>query len=165
MEKEFSIEEVLDDIRREIKEKGLTADMLSFSDVVRDDEVCLSEEEAESCLSNLSRSSVIPESRRLEGNPLIVFIKRVIRRLTRFYIRPIVDAQNEFNAYAVRAAQAFNRQAGGARDVKRLEARVAALELGLQAAASENKMLISRIAALEAITNEALASRIKGEEA
>jgi hypothetical protein len=152
MEKEFSIEEVLDDIRKEIAEKGLVSDILSFSDVAgisSADGEDFSGKKLEMCIADLNGSCVITESRRIEGSPLIVFIKRVIRKLTRFYVKPIVDAQNEFNEYTVRTANMLSRYVYDNSE-KRLEEKIEALELKLQAAANENKMLISRIEALEA---------------
>lgn len=156
MEKEFNIEEVMDDIRKEIKEKGLTSDMLSFSDVAcvsAADESCFSKAGLDSCLTNLSDSYVIHESRHLSGNPIVVFIKKVIRKLIRFYVKPIVEAQTEFNAYTVQTANMLSRYVYddlGKPNKKQLEEKMELLELKLQTALKENNMLHSRIDALEA---------------
>ena len=152
MEKEFSIEEVMEEIRKEIKEKGLTSDMLSFNDVASvsaADEGSFSKKELEVCLANLSGSYVISESRPLEGNPFVVFVKRVIRKLTRFYIKPVADAQTEFNGYTVQAANMLSRYVCDGRS-KGLEERIRELELKLQTAVNENRALLSRMEALEA---------------
>ena len=156
MEKEFNIEEVMDEIRKEIKEKGLTSDMLSFSDVANvsvADEGEFSKAGLDNCLANLSDSYVIPESRHITGNPIVVFIKRLIRKFTRFYVKPIVDAQTEFNAYTVQTANMLSRYVYdnlNKPNEKQLEEKVAVLELKLQTAANENKMLVARLEALEA---------------
>lgn len=159
MEKEFNIEEVMDDIRKEIKEKGLTSDMLSFSDVASvsvADESSFSKAGLDNCLANLSDSYVITESRHISGNPIVVFIKKVIRKLTRFYIKPIVEAQTEFNAYTVQTANMLSRYVYDNLEKpseKQLEEKIELLELKLQTAAKENNMLQSRIEALEARLN------------
>ena len=156
MEKEFNIEEVMDEIRKEIKENGLTSDILSFSDVVSvsvADEDSFSKAGLDNCLANLSDSYVIPESRHISGNPIVVFIKKVIRKLTRFYVRPIVDAQTEFNAYTVQTANMLSRYVYDELEnpkEKQLEKKIDLLEQKLQTVVKENNMLQSRIEALEA---------------
>ena len=157
MEKEFSIEEIMEEIRKEIKEKGLTSDMLSFSDVARvsaEEEEEFSEKELEVCLANLGASYVISESRPLEGNSFVVFVKRIIRKLTRFYIKPVADAQTEFNACAVRIANMLSLYVRDGHS-EGLEKRIRELELKLEAAVNENRALLSRIEALETRAEDA----------
>ena len=156
MENEFNIEEVMDEIRKEIKEKGLTSDMLSFSDVASvsvADDGSFSKAGLDSCLANLSDSYVIRDNRQLSGNPIVVFIKRVIRKLTRFYVKPIVDAQTEFNAYTVQTANMLSRYVCDdleKTNTKQLEEKIELLELKLRTAIKENNTLHGRIDSLEA---------------
>ena len=42
------------------------------------------------------------------GSPLVCFCKKIIRKLTRFCIRPLVERQNEFNAHSVRTLNEMN---------------------------------------------------------
>lgn len=156
MGNEFNIEEVMDEIRKEIKEKGLTSDMLSFSDVTSvsvADDGSFSKAGLDSCLTNLSDSYVIRDNRQLSGNPIVVFIKRVIRKLTRFYVKPIVDAQTEFNAYTVQTANMLSRYVCDdleKTNTKQLEEKIELLELKLRTAIKENNTLHGRIDSLEA---------------
>jgi hypothetical protein len=156
MGNEFNIEEVMDEIRKEIKEKGLTSDMLSFSDVTSvsvADDGSFSKAGLDSCLANLSDSYVIRDNRQLSGNPIVVFIKRVIRKLTRFYVKPIVDAQTEFNAYTVQTANMLSRYVCDdleKTNTKQLEEKIELLELKLRTAIKENNTLHGRIDSLEA---------------
>jgi len=41
--------------------------------------------------------------RPLTGNPIVIFVKRCIRKLTRFLMVPYVETQNDFNAHVTRA--------------------------------------------------------------
>ena len=156
MGNEFNIEEVMDEIRKEIKEKGLTSDMLSFSDVTSvsvADDGSFSKAGLDSCLANLSDSYVIRDNRQLSGNPIVVFIERVIRKLTRFYVKPIVDAQTEFNAYTVQTANMLSRYVCDdleKTNTKQLEEKIELLELKLRTAIKENNTLHGRIDSLEA---------------
>lgn len=156
MGNEFNIEEVMDEIRKEIKEKGLTSDMLSFSDVTSvsvADDGSFSKAGLDSCLANLSDSYVIRDNRQLSGNPIVVFIKRVVRKLTRFYVKPIVDAQTEFNAYTVQTANMLSRYVCDdleKTNTKQLEEKIELLELKLRTAIKENNTLHGRIDSLEA---------------
>lgn len=156
MGNEFNIEEVMDEIRKEIKEKGLTSDMLSFSDVTSvsvADDGSFSKAGLDSCLANLSDSCVIRDNRQLSGNPIVVFIKRAIRKLTRFYVKPIVDAQTEFNAYTVQTANMLSRYVCDdleKTNTKQLEEKIELLELKLRTAIKENNTLHGRIDSLEA---------------
>jgi len=156
MDKEFSIEDVMEDIRKEIKEKGLTADMLSFNDVANInyvDDSTFSKEGLVACLTNMGDSYVIPESRPVSGNPIVVFIKRLIRKFTRFYVKPIVEAQTEFNAYTVQTANMMSRYIYDSLErpsETELLSKIEMLELKLKTATNENKMLLSRIESLEA---------------
>lgn len=155
MENEFSIESVMEEIRNEIKEKGLKADILSFKEVANvssASEGKFTVEGLNASLANMGDSYSIPESRPLIGNPIVVFIKRVIRKLTRFYIKPIVEAQTEFNAYTAQTANMMgmyicsNIENGNGDE---LRVKVEMLELKLKTAMSENQMLVQRVEALE----------------
>lgn len=46
-----------------------------------------------------ARRIVQPE-RPIEGNPLAVFIKKIMRKMLRFYVHPNVFAQNDYNYFA-----------------------------------------------------------------
>ena len=69
------------------------------------------------------------------GRP-IAYAKRVTRLLLRWYINPIVDQQNDFNAAVSRAfVRVAAQQEALAQVVAELERRVDTIELGSEAAA------------------------------
>lgn len=154
-----NIENIMNEIRQEIKEKGYTYDMLSFKEVftVQTDgsnEVDIAEIDGN--LGYLNSSYEIMAYRPLAGNKLFVFIKKVIRKLTKFYIEPIVASQNEFNAYNVRVLNALSgyvKKQAAVKDeaslAEELSDRMSTMELQLKTAASEIRTLNDRISQLE----------------
>jgi len=131
----INIEEIMAEIKQSIKEQGLTADMLSFEDVpYRKNAQSGSASEA---LDYVSTHYYIQPYKELQGNPVKVFIKKVIRKLTKFYIEPVVFEQNDFNANAVTVMKSLTES--GSAD---LGGRVETLELA-------NKELLIRLDKLE----------------
>ena len=131
----INIEEIMAEIKQSIKDQGLTADMLSFEDVpYRKNAQSGSASEA---LDYVSTHYYIQPYKELQGNPVKVFIKKVIRKLTKFYVEPVVFEQNDFNANAVTVMKSLAES--GSAD---LGGRVETLELA-------NKELIIRLDKLE----------------
>lgn len=131
----INIEEIMAEIKQSIKEQGLTADMLSFEDVpYRKNAQSGSASEA---LDYVSTHYYIQPYKELQGNPVKVFIKKVIRKLTKFYVEPVVFEQNDFNANAVTVMKSLTES--GSAD---LGGRVETLELA-------NKELLIRLDRLE----------------
>ena len=123
------------EIKQSIKDQGLTADMLSFEDVpYRKNAQSGSASEA---LDYVSTHYYIQPYKELQGNPVKVFIKKVIRKLTKFYVEPVVFEQNDFNANAVTVMKSLTES--GSAD---LGGRVETLELA-------NKELLIRLDKLE----------------
>jgi len=150
---EVNVEKIMADIRAEIKEKGYTSDMLSFKDVTAKgsfeggDSTELGE-----AVRAMNAVSLVPYDPPITGNPIAVFIKKIIRKLIRFYIRPTVEQQNEFNAQTVNAVSAIGRYASavnGGADTAVLSQRVELLEASLEAVSKENEELRRRIERLE----------------
>lgn len=131
----INIEEIMAEIKQSIKDQGLTADMLSFEDVpYRKNAQSSSASEA---LDYVSTHYYIQPYKELQGNPVKVFIKKVIRKLTKFYVEPVVFEQNDFNANAVTVMKSLTES--GSAD---LGGRVETLELA-------NKELLIRLDKLE----------------
>lgn len=113
----INIEEIMQGIRQEIKDKGLTSDMLSFEDVPYrkpGDAVSgctMDSEEVRNAMVYLNGHYNIQPYKPLGGNALFVFVKKVIRKLTKFYVEPIVFDQNDFNANTVRVLNAVTSSA------------------------------------------------------
>ncbi len=118
MENTINIEEIMAEIKRGIREKGLTADMLSFEDVPYEKPVDMtsgtSVEESDEALRYLNTHYYIQPYKELGGNPLKVFFKKVIRKLTKFYVEPVVFEQNEFNANTAKVLNTIRNSVGDA---------------------------------------------------
>lgn len=111
-ENEINIESIMQEIRAEIREKGLTNDLLSFNDVVVDtsamnavkfDKIAFNEE-----IYTVNHSWNVQAYRVLSGSKPVVFFKKVIRKLVYFFVEPIVLEQDGFNASLVRLMNQMN---------------------------------------------------------
>lgn len=114
---ELNVEKIMEEIRSEIKEKGYTNDMLSFRDVLPDEQgvniekfekVRFNEE-----LFNLNTTWNVNPIRPIEKKPgikgrLICLYRKIVRRCIRTYISPIVWEQDAFNAISVRLFNMVN---------------------------------------------------------
>lgn len=157
-----NIEEIMQGIRREIQEKGLTSDMLDFEDVPyrkAEDPVngCSADsEEVKQAMIYLNGHYNIQPYKPLGGNPLFVFVKKVIRKLTKFYVEPIVFDQNAFNANVVRILNAMRTEepADASGTPEALLQRMETLELN-------QKNLTIRLEALQK-ENDALRRQLEG---
>ena len=156
---EVNVEKIMEDIRAEIKEKGYTADMLSFKEVTG--KSTFKSDGLDDCdlIDNLDTANslcMVPFDPPMRGNPIVVFFKKVIRKLIRFYIRPTVEQQNEFNAQIVRAVNTVGKYAlevHSRPDAEELGKKVELLELKLETANKENEELRRRLDRLEAALN------------
>lgn len=140
----INIEEIMADIRKKIKEENLTADMLSFEDVPYKKPVQVQAntlEAADESLRYLNTRYYIQPYKELKGNPVVVFIKKVLRKLMKFYVEPVVFEQNDFNANTVAVLNTLRQNAGGS-DSSELNDKLDAVIL-------ENKQLAIRLDKLE----------------
>lgn len=101
---EINVEEIMKEIREDIKNKGYTADMLSFNDVAVPNEEGYTYNYDELCrlVYQVNQCCSVSWARELPGNPIVVFIKKVIRLLVTFLIAPMSDEQNAFNGNTTR---------------------------------------------------------------
>ncbi|MDE5946844.1 MAG: hypothetical protein K2G63_06055 [Oscillospiraceae bacterium] len=139
------IEDIMREIRQEIKDKNLTDDMLSFEDIPYKKALDVSSsdsDETDSALMYLNSHFNVQPYKELKGNALSVFIKKVIRKLTKFYVEPVVFEQNQFNANAVKVMNSFNKNKNNL-DTQELLKKIEILELS-------QKNLIKRIESLDA---------------
>jgi hypothetical protein len=90
----FDIKSIINDIRQEIRGKGYSNDILSFDDCF--DQVFI---------NNIRNFININPHKNIQGNKIVVLIKKIIRKLIKFYIVPIVDDQNAFNNYIINNLQ------------------------------------------------------------
>ena len=150
MDNSINVEQIMADIKREIKEKGLTSDMLSFEDIPYK-KTAQGGSPAEA-LDYVTAHYYVQPYQELTGNPVKVFFKKALRRLMRFYIEPIVMEQNDLNANTATVIKAISEDKS-----KDMSNRVDTLEI-------VNKELVKRIEKLER-ENEELRSIIKKEQA
>jgi len=101
--KSINVEEILAEIRREIKEKGYKNEDISFSYVpvrVTDEGITCTEIFRRN-LQDLGNKSKVVVNRPLKSNRsygfLLIFFRKIVRKLLKFYIEPIIDDQNEIN--------------------------------------------------------------------
>ena len=146
----INIEQIMADIKREIKEKGLTPDMLSFEDIPYK-KTAQGGSPAEAVDYVTSHYYVQPYQE-FTGNPVKVFFKKALRKVMRFYVDPIVMEQNDFNANTAIAIKAISEDKS-----KDMNSRVETLEI-------VNKELAKRLEKLER-ENAELRSIIAKEQA
>ncbi len=146
MDNNINIEEIMSQIKREIKEKNLTADMLSFEDVPYEKPIDMSSgsslEDCDSALTYMNTHYYIQPYKELQGNPLKVFFKKVIRKLTKFYVEPVVFEQNDFNANTTKALNSLRSAVNTGSESSDMNDRLQVLELA-------QKELTKRIDSLE----------------
>lgn len=108
----INIESIMQEIRAEIREKGYTNELLSFSDIVVDtslmnatkfDKVLFNEE-----IYTINHGWNIQAYRVISGSKPMVFFKKVIRKLVYFFVEPIVLEQDSFNASVVKLMNQVN---------------------------------------------------------
>jgi hypothetical protein len=102
----INIEDIMQEIKADIKEKGYTNDLLSFDDVVIDvssmNATKFNRIQFNEDLYVANHEWEVNPYRPLQGNKVTVFFKKVIRKLVYFFVEPIVMAQDGFNASLVR---------------------------------------------------------------
>ncbi len=107
-----NIEEIMKEIRMEIKAEGLNDSILSFEEVVESSEGIIDTGKfdfrfLEENLDYINANGTIAAHRILSGNGIIVFVKKIIRKLTKFYVEPIVEDQNRFNEHTIRVLNSY----------------------------------------------------------
>lgn len=108
MNNEINVEEIMEEIRQNIRERGYDKEPLSFEEVQVSKPAIVADGgySADQFLyelgyinHNWNNNFQVPVTGR---NLLAVFIKKVIRKLTRFIVFPIVNFQNSYNGSNVR---------------------------------------------------------------
>lgn len=108
------VEKIMEEIRRNIKERGYTKEMLSFSEAASDaeiqngipvDDAVYNEAELNQYLQSARAGHNIPYYEPMAGNKVKVFAKRVVRKLMAFQMQPLRDRQNQFNYNIVQSVR------------------------------------------------------------
>ena len=144
--REINIEEIMDGIKAEIKEKGYTADMLSFEDVTKISVISVDgfdQGAFSGIVSYMNSSYTLPISKPVAGNRIKRFIKKILRKIARFMLRPVVEHQSEYNCYSAKGFAMLEDH------IKSVNGKVALLEAKLESSEKEITELKAKIAKLE----------------
>lgn len=136
MGNDINIEEIMQEIRQNIKDKGYDKEPVSFEEIEMPQgavsggegyqaDVLLSE--LEYLNHNYYNQFHVPIN---GGNPFAVLIKKVIRKLTRFLVVPLVEFQNQYNASSLRC---MNQMKEYITELETYQSRVEELEKELDA--------------------------------
>ncbi len=139
------IGKIMQEIRAEIKEKGLDKEILAFesgrpkqSSHVYD---CFDFDFFADNAEKMNRVCLLQPNKPITGNPIAVFIKKTIRKLTRFYIAPIVTDQSEFNICVTKVTNSLRyyieEEKKDKQQIEKLIQRVETLEKQLNGKAEE----------------------------
>ena len=141
----INIEEIMAEIKQKIKEQGLTADMLSFEDFPYKKNA--QSGSASEALDYISTHYYIQPYKELQGNGIKVFFKKVLRKLMKFYVEPVVFEQNDFNANAVTVMKSLSdsKSSDMSSKVEALELSHKELMIRLDKLERENAELRSRL--------------------
>lgn len=124
------IDKIMSEIRQKIKDEGLTSSMLSFEEIPMDKPAAeldtgynpyILKQSAELLCSQ----NQLTPNKPIEGNPIVRLIKKVIRKLTQFYVVPIVLEQNTLNFHY---ANAVSQLYGFTRESEKLSLKISELE-------------------------------------
>ncbi len=152
-----NIDKIMSEIRQKIKDEGLTSSMLSFEDIPMDKPSSEMDTDynpyilKQSAELLCSQNQITP-NKPIEGNPIVRLIKKVIRKLTQFYVMPIVMEQNILNFHN---ANAVSQLYCFARETEKLSEKISELE-------NRHIMDEKRIAELESRLRELEKSGGKG---
>ncbi len=91
----INVEEIMEQIRSEIEEKGYKEDMLSFEDLPLE-KACCNKNSLNSHIDGM-RSTFYVEWKRVVNSGAKGIVKRVIRKFIGFLIAPIVEDQTQYN--------------------------------------------------------------------
>lgn len=113
----IDVENIMQEIRDDIKTKGYTNDMLSFNDMAVDTSDLVVPEfnmyDFNEEIKLLNRLWNVRANRPIVSNGTIrsnisTFVKKVIRKFIKFYIEPITTDQATYNAMVVKTVNRLN---------------------------------------------------------
>ena len=127
-ENNINVENIMAEIRANIKESGADKIPLSFNENVNGAQPSNLDE----AIQYLSYNYEVQAYHMLEGNAIKRFTKKCIRKLGSFFVLPIVAQQNKLNYNYYMVAEAVKNQKHEISDleeaIKTLEAKVSELE-------------------------------------
>ncbi len=128
MDNTVDIEKIMESIRDEIVRTGKDKEPLSFEDV----ESTKRNGDLDEAIDYISYNYEVQPYEPLPGNRIKVFFKKVIRKITGFFILPVVRQQNTLNYYYYRISETIGEVKSDNVELKKraddLEKRIRALE-------------------------------------
>lgn len=126
--KVINTEEIMKEIKAQIAERGYSRSELKFADVVKAGGFSLGEipdyfemQNFELTIDQMDARKEVRCWQPLYGNKIAVLVKKIIRKLVKFYVEPIVATQNEFNYFATSALSQIRAKYEEEQEVKLLE--------------------------------------------
>jgi hypothetical protein len=103
----MNVENIMEEIRREIELKGYRNESIAFLDVPTRVEAgaVAHPYTLEGRLSVLKDNHSVTACRKLQTGPVKMFVKKIIRKLVKFYVEPIVVDQNNVNGLVTSCLQ------------------------------------------------------------
>lgn len=143
------VTKIMSEIRQKIKDEGLTSSMLSFEEIPLDKpsselDIDYNPYILKQSAELLCSQNQLNPNKPIEGNPIVRLMKKVIRKLTQFYVLPIVMEQNILNFHN---ANAVSQLYCFARETEKLSEKISELE-------NQHLMDEKRIAELESRLRE-----------
>lgn len=124
----INIEDIMAEIREEIRNKGYKDDEIQFGEILLSSVATPYNMQAyKEELEKMANDRMVLSYRDISSDrpglgTIVTFFKKIVRRLTAFYIEPVVDDQNKFNEEAVNLfAQALNKFAEDDEKISELE--------------------------------------------
>ena len=125
MSEQVNIEQIMEQIRQEIREKGISLDIPEFSGASEKPVAEIAPFDMNEFMQSVAavdRSYQVERYAPIVGNPISKLIKRVVRKMVNFIITPIVEDQNAFNASVAKTISSLQSY------INELEKRVNELE-------------------------------------
>lgn len=106
----INTEEIMKEIKAQIAERGYSKSELRFADVAAGVSGSLGEipdyyewQNFDATIDQMDAKREVQCWRILSGSKISIFVRKVIRKLVKFYVEPIIKSQNEFNFYTTSA--------------------------------------------------------------
>ena len=111
---QINIEEIMQEIQTQIQKRGYVRSELKFEDVQVETGTGEVHEQIDDyfeldqfglTVDHMKHTRKVRCWRMLDGSRLSVFFKKMIRKMIKFYVEPIIDEQNQFNFYTTSAME------------------------------------------------------------
>ena len=101
MDEAISLKQIMEEVRAEIAKNNLKADIPEFTVLPLGLVEQIAPFDMQAFLESVQLAqaySRVEQYAPIGGNPVVRFIKRIVRKMTNFITTPLVESQNAFNA-------------------------------------------------------------------